>query len=92
MANFDDTLKKTGAWYTGVMKRIENSAIYQKWLSVTEDKRLKRRIQVQQHDIMDCGAACLASIAAHYNLDVPIAMIRQYASTDKKGTNLLGVD
>jgi len=47
--------------------------------------------KIKQHDITDCGAACLASIAAHYNLQIPIARIRQYAGTDKKGTNVLGV-
>jgi ABC-type bacteriocin/lantibiotic exporter with double-glycine peptidase domain len=33
----------------------------------------------------------LASISAHYNLQLPIAGIRQYAGTDKKGTNVLGL-
>ncbi len=46
---------------------------------------------IKQHDITDCGAACLASISAHYNLEIPIARIRQYAGTDKKGTNVLGL-
>lgn len=46
---------------------------------------------VKQHDITDCGAACLASVAAHYKLRMPIARIRQYASTDKRGTNVLGL-
>ena len=52
---------------------------------------MKNNIRVQQHDITDCGAACLASIAAHYGLNFPIARIRQYAFTDKKGTNVLGM-
>ena len=39
----------------------------------------------------DCGAACLASIAAHYKYGISIARIRQYASTDKYGTNVLGL-
>lgn len=47
--------------------------------------------EIKQHDITDCGAACLASIAAHYGLFMPIARIRQIASTDKKGTNVLGM-
>jgi len=51
----------------------------------------KKKICVRQHDITDCGAACLASISAHYKLMMPIARIRQYASTDKKGTNVLGM-
>jgi len=49
------------------------------------------KIKIKQHDITDCGAACLASVCAHYKLQIPIARIRQYASTDKKGTNVLGV-
>ena len=48
-------------------------------------------MKVKQHDITDCGAACLASIAAYYGLKMPIARIRQIASTDKKGTNVLGL-
>lgn len=48
-------------------------------------------IKVKQHDIRDCGAACLASVASHYKLQIPIAKIRQYASTDKRGTNVLGM-
>lgn len=48
-------------------------------------------IKIKQHDIRDCGAACLASVAAHYKLGLPIARIRQFASTDKRGTNILGL-
>lgn len=48
-------------------------------------------IKIKQHDIKDCGAACLASIGAHYNVTIPIAKIRQYASTDNRGTNVLGI-
>ncbi|QLE00940.1 peptidase domain-containing ABC transporter [Galbibacter sp. BG1] len=49
------------------------------------------KITIKQHDITDCGAACLASVAAHYKLQIPISRIRQYAGTDKKGTNVLGL-
>lgn len=52
---------------------------------------MNHNIKIKQHDITDCGAACLASIAAHYGLKYPISRIRQYAFTDKKGTNILGV-
>ena len=44
---------------------------------------------IKQHDITDCGAACLASISSHFNLQIPIARIQQYKGTDKKGTNVL---
>lgn len=48
-------------------------------------------IKIKQHDITDCGAACIASIASHYKLVLPVSRIRQLASTDKKGTNVLGL-
>jgi ABC-type bacteriocin transporter len=48
-------------------------------------------IKVKQHDITDCGAACIASVASHYKLNLPVARIRQLAGTDKKGTNILGM-
>src|SRR6478752_2656846 len=48
-------------------------------------------IKIKQHDIQDCGAACLASIGNHYNINLPIARIRQFANTDKRGTNALGI-
>ena len=48
-------------------------------------------IKVKQHDITDCGAACLASVARHYRLDVPVSRIRQFAGTDKDGTNVAGM-
>lgn len=48
-------------------------------------------IKIKQRDITDCGAACLASVAAFYKLEMPVAKIRQMASTDQKGTNILGL-
>ncbi|MCC6289170.1 MAG: peptidase domain-containing ABC transporter [Chitinophagaceae bacterium] len=52
---------------------------------------MKKTIKVKQRDITDCGAACLASIAAWYKLKLPVSRIRQYAGTDKRGTNVLGL-
>jgi ATP-binding cassette, subfamily C, bacteriocin exporter len=48
-------------------------------------------IKVKQRDITDCGAACLASVAAWYHVNLPVARIRQFAGTDRKGTNVLGL-
>jgi ABC-type bacteriocin transporter len=48
-------------------------------------------IKVKQRDITDCGAACLMSIASYYNVNLPLSRIRQYACTDRKGTNVLGL-
>ncbi|MBW6536269.1 MAG: peptidase domain-containing ABC transporter [Mariniphaga sp.] len=48
-------------------------------------------IKIKQHDITDCGAACLTSVAAHHKLNLPVARIRQWAGTDKKGTTAWGI-
>lgn len=50
-----------------------------------------KSIKIKQHDIKDCGAACLASIGNYYKIHLPIAKIRQLASTDLRGTNVLGI-
>ncbi len=52
---------------------------------------MNKKIKIKQRDITDCGAACLASIAANYDLQISVARIRQLASTDKKGTNVFGI-
>ena len=46
---------------------------------------------VRQHDITDCGAACLATISKQYGLKLPISKIREIAGTDKQGTNAFGM-
>lgn len=48
-------------------------------------------IFIKQRHTKDCGPACLASVAAHYKLKVPVAFVQQLAGTDHKGTNLLGL-
>lgn len=46
---------------------------------------------VKQHDITDCGAACLATISKQYGLKTSISKIREIAGTDKQGTNVAGL-
>lgn len=46
---------------------------------------------VKQHDITDCGAACLATICKQNKLNIGISKIREVAGTDKQGTNVYGV-
>lgn len=52
---------------------------------------VKRYNCVKQHDIKDCGCACLATIAKQYGLKVPISKIREVAGTDMQGTSAYGV-
>ena len=46
---------------------------------------------IQQLDMSDCGAACLAMIASHYGITLSIADIRNAAGTDVIGTNVKGL-
>ena len=46
---------------------------------------------VKQHDITDCGAACLATISKQNGYKIGITKIREVAGTDKQGTNAYGV-
>ena len=46
---------------------------------------------VKQHDITDCGAACIATISKQYGLNLSISKIREVAGTDKQGTNAYGM-
>ena len=46
---------------------------------------------VKQHDITDCGAACLATICKQNGYKIGITKIREVAGTDTQGTNAYGV-
>jgi ATP-binding cassette subfamily B protein len=51
----------------------------------------KKHACIQQHDITDCAAACLATIVKQYKGTVSIAKIREAADTDQEGTNVYGI-
>ena len=46
---------------------------------------------IKQHDITDCGAACLATVSKQHGLKLPITQIREIAGTDTRGTNAYGI-
>ena len=46
---------------------------------------------VKQHDITDCGAACLATICKQNGYRIGITKIREAAGTDTEGTNAYGM-
>ena len=52
---------------------------------------MKRTLLIKQRDLTDCGAACLCSVAAYYKLRLPVSKVRQFAGTDRRGTNVLGL-
>lgn len=51
----------------------------------------KKNVKIRQFDKSDCGAACLSSVCAYHGLYIPLARVRQYAFTNRKGTNVLGL-
>ncbi len=59
--------------------------------NVKEFCMFKKFVCIKQHDITDCGAACLAIVTKQHGLTIPIAKIREMAGTDQKGTNALGL-
>jgi len=46
---------------------------------------------VIQHDLKDCGPACLTMISRYYGLTISISKIREIAGTDLEGTNVKGL-
>jgi len=53
--------------------------------------RLSRIRLVRQHDITDCGPACVVSVAAAFGSHQSISRIRQLAGTDQRGTSAYGL-
>lgn len=52
---------------------------------------MKKYYCIKQHDITDCGAACLAIISKQHGFTTSITKIREIAGTDKQGTNAYGI-
>lgn len=43
---------------------------------------------IRQHDERDCGPACLATVAQHYGLRLPLVHVRELCKVDKGGANI----
>ncbi|MDR1939609.1 MAG: peptidase domain-containing ABC transporter [Clostridiales bacterium] len=46
---------------------------------------------VKQHDITDCGAACIATVCLQYKKETTITKLRDMTGTDIKGTTAFGI-
>ncbi|WP_313073349.1 peptidase domain-containing ABC transporter [Lacrimispora sp.] len=46
---------------------------------------------IRQHDLRDCGPACLATICESYGLKLPVSKIRVLSETDLEGTSIFGM-
>ena len=46
---------------------------------------------IRQYDETDCAPTCLAMISRYYGKKIPVSKIREFAKTDKQGTNLYGL-
>ena len=52
---------------------------------------MKRIRAIRQHDQSDCGAACLCSVAESFGYHISLSRMRELASTDRTGTNVMGL-
>ncbi len=52
---------------------------------------IKKFYCIKQHDLTDCGVACLATISKQHGYKTSISKIREIAGTDKQGTNVYGL-
>lgn len=55
------------------------------------DRKLIEKSFVHQHDMTDCGAACLLSLVKYYGGDSSILHLREISGTSNTGTTLLGM-
>ena len=46
---------------------------------------------VKQHDVTDCGAACVATVCLQYKKETTITRLRELTGTDARGTTVLGI-
>jgi len=49
------------------------------------------KTDIRQHDITDCAAAAICSIARHYGYDIPLTVIREASGTGSLGTSVKGI-
>lgn len=55
------------------------------------DRKIIEKSFVHQHDMIDCGAACLLSLIKYYGGDSSILHLREISGTSNTGTTLLGM-
>lgn len=55
------------------------------------DRKLVENSYVRQHDMTDCGVACLLSIIKYYGGNSSILHLREISGTTNTGTTLLGL-
>jgi ATP-binding cassette subfamily B protein len=46
---------------------------------------------IKQHDIRDCGAACLVTVFRYYGLKIPLVTVREFMRVDRNGASILAI-
>ena len=75
---------------TGIVPHITHP-LHPSVHSIGNSGTMRRKTKIRQLDKQDCAAACLASVASHYGLNIPLTIIRQKCGTTTEGTNLKGI-
>jgi len=47
-----------------------------------------KAVVIKQHDEKDCGAACLAMIAAHFGCKLPLVRYREMINVNMNGASI----
>jgi len=47
--------------------------------------------KIKQHDLQDCGAACMATICRYFKLKIPMANMRELMRIDRNGASLYAI-
>jgi ATP-binding cassette subfamily B protein len=50
-----------------------------------------KAVKVKQHDIADCGPACLVSVSKYYGKEVLLSQVREACGVDKDGSSMLAL-
>lgn len=94
---FPEDYEKYSKWLTTASK-IDSSEQSETDLEVdlkelfsfarTSKKRKWSYPWVRQHDMMDCGPACLAMVSKYYDNAIPVQYWRAHVNTNQEGTNM----
>lgn len=52
---------------------------------------MRRELKIKQHDLSDCGAACLGSIGMWYGINLPLVKIREFCGCTQNGITIKGI-
>ena len=53
--------------------------------------RKNNSFHVEQHDLSDCGIACLLTVLRSFGGNIPLSQLREWSGTSRSGSTMLGL-